>query len=340
MPPAVDQHDVSSDAVSATLDVEPKVASQKILHHEIVEGKDALERPPGRLFFSALSAGLEIGFSLFLMGVMRTLTQGELSNAVVELLSANMYSFGFVLVILGRSEFFTEQTSLAVLPVLNREASIWALVRLWALVYVGNLIGAAAFAWLAGLTGVRLGMISPDALGTIAKTVVSHSGPTIFLSGLLAGWLMGLLSWVVAGRTGHDQPGRHRLDGDGRDRFGPSASRRVGHGRGLGRRLRLAWSGHGGFRTLSFVDDVGQYHRRLVLRRAPQIRACAARRGIGKLAAVWGRKRDRSGIDQVGCLVSSSDCHGLPMAWRSESYLGRLMGSPADSSPSRLAISF
>ncbi len=109
-----------------------------------------------------------------------------------------MYSFGFILVILGRSEFFTEQTSLAVLPVLNREASIRALVRLWALVYVGNLIGAAAFAWLAGLTGVRLGMISPDALGTIAKNVVSHSGSTIFLSGLLAGWLMGLLSWVVA----------------------------------------------------------------------------------------------------------------------------------------------
>jgi formate/nitrite transporter FocA (FNT family) len=198
MPSAVGQDDASSDAVSATLDVEPKVASQKIMHHEIVEGKDALERSAGRLFFSALSAGLEIGFSLFLMGVMRTLTEGQLSNAVVELLSANMYSFGFILVILGRSEFFTEQTSLAVLPVLNREASMRALVRLWALVYVGNLIGAAAFAWLAGLTGVRLGMISPDALGTIAKSVVSHTGPTIFLSALLAGWLMGLLSWVVA----------------------------------------------------------------------------------------------------------------------------------------------
>lgn len=173
---AVDQRDASSDAVSATLDVEPEVASKKILHHEIVEGKDALERPTSRLFLSGLSAGLEIGFSLFLMGVMRTLTQGQLSNAVVELLSANMYSFGFVLVILGRSEFFTEQTSLAVLPVLNREASVRALLRLWAVVYVGNLIGAAAFAWLAVITGPRLGMISPDALGTIANNIVNHSG--------------------------------------------------------------------------------------------------------------------------------------------------------------------
>jgi formate-nitrite transporter family protein len=188
----------STDAVSEVVGPEPKVASREILHHEIVEGKDALERPAGRLFFSGLSAGLEIGFSLFLMGVMRTLTEGQLSHAVVELLSANMYSFGFVLVILGRSEFFTEQTSLAVLPVLNREASVGALFRLWGIVYVSNLIGAALFAGLAVITGPSLGMISPEAFGTISKSVVDHSGPTILLSAVLAGWLMGLLSWVVA----------------------------------------------------------------------------------------------------------------------------------------------
>ncbi len=132
------------------------------------------------------------------MAVMRTLTEGQFSNALVELLSANMYSFGFVLVILGALEFFTEQTSLAVLPVLNREASVKALLRLWGIVYVANLIGAALFAGLAVITGPRLGMISPEAFGTIASSVVDHSGPTMLLSAILAGWLMGLLSWVVA----------------------------------------------------------------------------------------------------------------------------------------------
>lgn len=198
MPTSENQREPGTDAVSEVSGAEPKVASQEILHHEIVEGKDALERPAGRLFFSALAAGLEIGFSLFLMAVMRTLTEPQFPKAVVELLSANMYSFGFVLVILGRSEFFTEQTSLAVLPVLNREASVKALLRLWGVVYVGNLIGAALFAGLAVITGPRLGMITPEAFGTIAKSVVDHSGPTIVLSALLAGWLMGLLSWVVA----------------------------------------------------------------------------------------------------------------------------------------------
>jgi len=198
MPPSVNQRESSTDAVSGVAEVEPKVASQQILRHEIVEGKDALERPAGRLFFSGLSAGLEIGFSLFLMAVMRTLTEGQLPNAVVELLSANMYSFGFVLVILGRSEFFTEQTSLAVLPVLNREGSIASLLRLWGIVYVANLIGASLFAALAVLTGPRLGVISPDAFGTIAASVVNHPSSAMLLSAVLAGWLMGLLSWVVA----------------------------------------------------------------------------------------------------------------------------------------------
>jgi formate/nitrite transporter FocA (FNT family) len=109
-----------------------------------------------------------------------------------------MYSFGFVLVILGRSEFFTEQTSLAVLPVLNREGSIASLLRLWGIVYVANLIGASLFAALAVLTGPRLGVISPDAFGTIAASVVNHPSSAMLLSAVLAGWLMGLLSWVVA----------------------------------------------------------------------------------------------------------------------------------------------
>ena len=48
----------------------PKKASEQILRHEIAEGKIVLDRQAGRLFVSGLSAGLDVGFSLFLMGVM------------------------------------------------------------------------------------------------------------------------------------------------------------------------------------------------------------------------------------------------------------------------------
>jgi formate/nitrite transporter FocA (FNT family) len=72
------------------------------------------------------------------------------------------------------------------------------LLRLWGLVFAANMIGAAAFAWLATLIGPALGVIDPRVFGSIARRLTEHPGPTILLSGVLAGWLMGLLSWLVA----------------------------------------------------------------------------------------------------------------------------------------------
>jgi formate/nitrite transporter FocA (FNT family) len=177
---------------------EPKKPSAQILRHEITEGKDALERPLGVLFVSGLSGGLDIGFSLFLMAVLRTLTADRLSEPIVQVLVANAYAVGFLFVVLGRSELFTEQTTLAVLPVLNRRASPAALARLWAVVYVANLLGAAAFAGLAVLIGPGLKVIEPKEFGEIAGKLIHHPGGIMFGSAVLAGWLMGLLSWLVA----------------------------------------------------------------------------------------------------------------------------------------------
>lgn len=179
-------------------ELDPKKDSGQILRHEVKEALAALERPTGRLFYSGVSAGLEIGFSLFLMAVVQTLVQQEMPRAVSALLVANVYSFGFILVILGRSELFTEQTSLAVLPVLSGQASFRALLRLWAIVFVANLLGTAGVALLIVITGPALGVIDREVFAEIAQRMVDHSWYVIVLSGILAGWLMGLLSWLVA----------------------------------------------------------------------------------------------------------------------------------------------
>jgi formate/nitrite transporter FocA (FNT family) len=184
----------SSDAEGGALKMPPG----QILRHEIDEGSDALHRPIGGLFLSGLSAGLDVGFSLFLMAVMTTQAKGVLPEPVVRLLVGVMYSIGFVFVVLGRSELFTEQTTLAVLPVLGGRASVRQLLRLWAVVYVSNLLGAAAFAGIAAWTGPGLGVIEPSAFGDIAHRMTDHPAGPMFASAILAGWLMGLLSWLVA----------------------------------------------------------------------------------------------------------------------------------------------
>src|SRR3954453_5052499 len=164
--------DLSPDESSP--EMTPKKAPAQILEHEIEEGTEALERPAGQLFVSALSGGLDVGFSLFLMAVVLTLAPEKSPTLVNQLLVANMYAIGFIFVVLGRSELFTEQTTLAVLPVLNGQASLGALLRLWGVIYAANLLGAAAFAGLATLTGPALGVIDPRAFGGIARRLTGH----------------------------------------------------------------------------------------------------------------------------------------------------------------------
>jgi formate/nitrite transporter FocA (FNT family) len=114
------------------------------------------------------------------------------------LLIAAMSAVGFIFVVLGRSELFTEQTTLAVLPVLDGRTTLGRLLRLWGIVYVANLLGAAIFAGMVTRIGPALGVIEPRVFGEIAHKLTRHPAEAIFLSGLLAGWLMGLLSWLVA----------------------------------------------------------------------------------------------------------------------------------------------
>jgi len=177
---------------------EPQKGYQEILAAEIQTGLTELERPSRGLFLSGLSAGLDVSFSLLLMAVMTTLTVGRVPEVVSEILVATMYSVGFIFVVLGRSELFTEHTTLAVLPVLDGRATVRQLCRLWGLIYVSNLTGAAIFAGIAVLVGPALGIVQPFAFGKIAHGIVDHPMWVILTSAVLAGWLMGLITWLVA----------------------------------------------------------------------------------------------------------------------------------------------
>ncbi len=175
---------------------------REIIRSEIEEGVSQLERPATGLALSGLSAGLDIGFGPLLMVMVLTLSEGTLTSPLVELLEANAYAVGFVFVVIGRSELFTEHTTLAVIPVLNRRAGLLQLGRLWGVVYVSNLVGAAAFAAIAVAVGPALGTVDPAAFEELATGMTGYSWQVTLASGVLAGWLMGLMTWLVAAGRG------------------------------------------------------------------------------------------------------------------------------------------
>jgi formate/nitrite transporter FocA (FNT family) len=172
--------------------------AREILESMIEKGSHEIDRDADGLFLSSLSAGLDIGFGPLLMGVILTLSAGSYGNLQTELLLASAYAVGFIFVILGRSELFTEHTTLAVMPVIDGKASLKSLARLWGIVYAGNIIGGIIFTGLAVLLMPGLGVIEPAAFGTIADKLVSHPLHWLFIAGVFAGWLMGLLAWLVS----------------------------------------------------------------------------------------------------------------------------------------------
>ncbi len=183
--------------VEQTKEHEPTKTATSILKQEIKQGAEETRRSTAGLLLAGLSAGLEMGVSALAITILLTLDQGTLPPVARELLLALAYSLGFVIVIVGNSELFTEHTALALFPFLNRDTSLSELLRLWGVIYVANLAGAAIIALTLAYVGPGLGLIEPAVFGELARQVTHHPAGMLLLSGVLAGWLMGLVSWLV-----------------------------------------------------------------------------------------------------------------------------------------------
>src|SRR4051812_23722722 len=82
------------------------------------EGEEELERSSSALFWSALGAGLAMGFSMIAEALLTT----HLPDAPWRILIAKFgYSIGFLIVILGRQQLFTENTLTPILPLMRKK---------------------------------------------------------------------------------------------------------------------------------------------------------------------------------------------------------------------------
>ena len=168
-----------------------------ILEQQTARAEEDLARPATALFLSGLTAGLDLGFGPFAMAISLTLLRDVLPMPVLELLNANLYGLGFVFVVMGYSALFTEQTTSAVQPVLAGRVAARRLFRLWGIVLFANVLGGALFAAFAAVLGPALGIVEPRAYGEIAHKLVDDAWWVMLMSAVAAGWLMGLLSWLV-----------------------------------------------------------------------------------------------------------------------------------------------
>lgn len=175
---------------------ELKAADAKDVHRAVrEEGEEELARPAASLLWSGLAAGFAINASLVAEGVLEGLIPDVPWRTLVVSLG---YPIGFLLVVLGRMQFFTESTITVMLP-LAAHPSWWAArrtLRLWGLVLAANVVGtaivAAALAYLPLVDdAVREGMVE------VSATLLSKPPATIFWTAVPAGFLIAALAWAL-----------------------------------------------------------------------------------------------------------------------------------------------
>ncbi len=168
------------------------------LVYEVVrrEGADELARPAISLWRSGTAAGICISFSIIGEAILRA---GLPDTAWRPLVESVGYTLGFLIVILGRMQLFTENTITTVMPLLTKKdlATGSAVARLWAIVLAANVVGA----FIAAAFIVWTPVFDASVLTAIhdLSEHATGSGPLVsFVRGIPAGLLVAALVWMLA----------------------------------------------------------------------------------------------------------------------------------------------
>src|SRR5581483_682758 len=172
-------------------------SAPEIFHAAQDLGRNELRRSSRTLAFSGLSGGLCMG----LTGLGVAAVRGMLGNGPwQEFVSYLLYPTGFIAVIIGRSQLFTENTLYPVLLVLDekkRRARVTIqTLRLWGVVFASNVAGAFVFAFLAMQTGALNGNIAGEIVA-LGRYGIEGTGGHLFWSGVMGGWLIALVARIV-----------------------------------------------------------------------------------------------------------------------------------------------
>jgi formate/nitrite transporter FocA (FNT family) len=175
---------------------EKSAASATIVYKAILkEAEEELIRPSLALAWSGLAAGLSMGFSLVLEGLL----QSRLPNAPWrDLVSKLGYTVGFVILILSRQQLFTENTLTPILSLLKKKdiQTLKNVARLWGILLLTNLIGATMIAY----TLQRGNAFSEEEKAVFLKISSEAMQPpvaTLFIKAIFAGWLIALMVWML-----------------------------------------------------------------------------------------------------------------------------------------------
>lgn len=190
---------LSEEEVTAV--AERKAGSAKVVHEVIrLQGDEELDRPWLSLVFSGFAAGLSICSSLLAEGFLHQFLPAA---PWAPLVSSLGYCVGFVIVVMGNLQLFTENTITVILPLATHPTlrNLGRLGRLWAIVFTANLTGTLFVCVMM----VHGGMVSPDQLAAaveVSESILHYDAWTTFIRGMPAGFLVASIAWIMPNARG------------------------------------------------------------------------------------------------------------------------------------------
>ena len=204
-----DQHPVTEEELEEELDEQReeqaiedagKLAPKLLFEVIRRDGEEELTRPLRSLIYSGVAAGMMISMSVLGEAVFRTYLPPDAPWAyLVENLG---YSLGFLVVILGRMQLFTENTITTVLPVIAdpRHRLVLSMLRLWGLVLAANVAGAFAIAAFYVFTPALDPSFYP-AIDSLSEHATGFPAGEAFYRAIPAGVLVAALVWMLPQRN-------------------------------------------------------------------------------------------------------------------------------------------
>jgi len=173
------------------------LSSPQIFEVVRLEGLAELRRPLSSLFWSGIAAGLALSFSIYCKAFFYAELEGEPLQGVIANLG---YTVGFIIVVLGRLQLFTENTITVILPLLNDfgKEKLLATARLWCIVFLANMIGTFVSAYAV----VGMHIFPPkqlDSFLAVSRELLDYSAMDCFLLGIPSGFLIAVIVWLMPG---------------------------------------------------------------------------------------------------------------------------------------------
>ena len=169
--------------------VPDRFSSDEVFQRIVADADHEITSSVRELFFAALAGGFAITITLLVYASMYPKTE---SSVVAALL----YPIGFVYIIIGGYQLYTENTLPPVALTLERLASVPALFRHWSIVAAGNFAGGAIGAVVLAYGGV----FDPEAAAVAADLASTGVYETtrweLFFKGAFAGLIVAGVVWM------------------------------------------------------------------------------------------------------------------------------------------------